>query len=138
MPLGAATVVIWGTIKLLSSKQKSKISIDLTDWIAIGITIISLAIYFCTGNGKVANIMIQIILFMGFIPLIKNLIKSRRKDEPALPWILFCLGWTITTIETVQGYKSWIEFIYPVINGLIGCMVVLGIAIYNKHFIKKE
>ncbi len=136
MPVGAATVVLWGTIKLIIAKHKKtkteKIEFGFTDWFAIVVSVISLGVYFITGNGKLSNIMIQVIVFMGFVPLVVNLIKSKRTNEPTLSWILFCVGWLITCIDTMMGYKSLIELIYPVINGLIGCLIVLGIIIYNK------
>lgn len=136
MPVGAAIVVLWGTIKLIIAKYRKtetqKIEFGFIDWFAIGVSIVSLGVYFITGNGKISNIMIQIIIFMGFVPLLSNLIKSKRVDEPALPWILFCVGWLITSVDTIMGYKSLIELIYPLINGLIGCLAVLAMIIYNK------
>lgn len=132
MPLGAAIVVLWGTIKFVRKKNTNKIKLGKTDLFAIIISIISLLVYFNTGNGKLSNTMIQIILFMGFIPLITNLIESKRTDEPMITWILFCIGWAFTCGETLLGYKSLIELIYPFVNGLIGCGIVLGIIIYNK------
>lgn len=137
MMLGASIVVSWGTIKLIKSKIKNekneKIKLGFPDLFAIFITLISLFIFFSTGNGKISNLMIQIILFIGFIPIILNLIKSKRTDEPLFSWILFIIGWGFTCVDTMIGYKDIIELIYPLINGFLGCSIVLIISIYNKY-----
>ena len=136
MPLGAAITVALGTVKLIRNKNTTKITLGRTDVFAITISILSLLVYCITGNGKLSNIMIQLILFMGFVPLVTNLVTTKRTDEPLLPWILFFIGWVLTCGETLMGYTSPIELIYPFINGLVGCGVILGISFYNKHYIK--
>ena len=140
MPLGAFTVVLWGTIKMIRAKYKKevikKIKLGWKDWAAVIVSIGSLIIYFTTSNGKLSNLMIQLILFMGFVPIVDDLLKTKRVDEPNFTWFLFCIAWGITIVDTALGYKSWIEFLYPLINGG-GCAVVLWISLRNKALARK-
>lgn len=135
MPIGAFIVVSIGIYRMAKVRRgKSKITLGWIDWSAIMISIVSLSVYVFTGNGLLSNMAIQVIMFMGFIPIVRNLYISKRSDEPNLPWILFCIGWAITIVDTSLGFESWLEFIYPVINGFIGCAVVLWISMRNKFF----
>jgi len=136
MPLGTAIIVVWGIVKLLHAKYKrlktKKLILAWTDYVSVIISIVGLLIYFTTGNGKLSNIMIQVIIFMGYVSLVGNLIESKRVDEPILVWTLYCIGWSMVSITTIIGFTSWVELVFPVINGLIGCAAILVITIRNK------
>ncbi len=129
MPLGALTVVIIGIVK---REKTGKLSLKLLDWICIGICVLSLIVWTVTKNAMWSNMIIQIIIALGFVPIIGNIFKM--KAEPIFPWLLFTVGWVVTCIETISGYQSLLELIYPVINGLLGCGIVLfgSLALHKK------
>ena len=141
MPVGAFTVVLWGTIKMIRAKYNKelveKIKFGWKDWSAVIVSIGSLIVYFSTSNGKLSNLMIQLILFMGFVPIVDDLLKTKRVDEPNFTWFLFCIAWGITIVDSSFGYKSWIELLYPLINGG-GCAVVLWLSLRNKFLARKN
>jgi len=137
MPLGATIIVIIGIIR------KAKVGkLNWIEWSSIVVCFISLLIYLFTGDSLVSNIIIQVILFVGFIPMVVKLIKEEEYYEPILPWLLFVIGWSFTTAITLRDHnsiaeifsstKSIVELIYPVINGVLGCAVVLLLSVYNR------
>ena len=120
MPLGALTVVIIGIVK---RKKTERHRFKLLDWVCIGICAMSLLVWAITQNAIWSNMIIQIIIALGFVPIIGNLFKKQR--EPLFPWFLFAVGWIVTCVDTYLGYKSLLEFVYPIVNGLLGCVIVL-------------
>ena len=79
--------------------------------------------YFMTGESENANIIVQIILVIGFFPIIKNLLTT-KSFEPLAPWALFSIGWLLTTIHTYIYPHTLVELTYPLIQGFIGCTSV--------------
>ncbi|MEI6119180.1 MAG: hypothetical protein WCP92_08525 [bacterium] len=119
MPLGAAIIVVIGIIK---RKKNHREKFKRNDLICIVLVIISLLIWALTRNAIWSNMIIQIIIALGFVPIIDNILHE--KPEPLFPWFLFIIGWTITCIYTFIGYESVVELIYPFVNGLFGCIVI--------------
>ena len=119
MPLGAAIIVVIGIIK---RKKNHREKFKRNDLICIVLVIISLLIWALTRNAIWSNMIIQIIIALGFVPIIDNILHE--KPEPLFPWFLFIIGWTITCVYTFIGYESVVELIYPFVNGLFGCIVI--------------
>lgn len=65
---------------------------------------------------------VQIIIALGFVPVIHNLFKN--KPEPLLSWLFFILGWIVTSIDMFLGYTNILEFVYPVMS-LLGSVIIL-------------
>ena len=130
MVLAALTAVIIGVIRTISTETKGNYKLGALDWLAITISSFSLIFWITTDNAILSNLTIQIVLAMGFLPIIKELIVE-KKVEPLLSWGLFALGFLIVFIHTLNYYEHWEELIYPTV-GVIGDFTVLTLSGYNK------
>lgn len=119
MPLGAAIILVIGIVR---RKKSHRETFKRNDWICIVLGVISLLIWAITRNAIWSNMIIQIIIALGFVPLIDNILK--KKPEPLFPWFLFIIGWIITCVYTLIGYESIVELVYPFVNGLFGCLII--------------
>jgi len=119
MPLGAAIILAIGIVR---RKKSHREILKISDWVCILLVIISLLIWAITQNAVWSNLIIQIIIALGFVPIFDNVMHE--KPEPLLPWFIFIIGWIITCIYTLIGYESIVELVYPFVNGLLGCLVI--------------
>jgi hypothetical protein len=119
MPLTALIIVIIGIVKI---KQTHREQLKTLDWVCIGIGIISLFVWVITQNALWSNMIIQIMMALGFVPIIGNLFN--KKGEPLFPWFVFIVGWIITCVDVSMGCVSFFELIYPLINGLLGSSII--------------
>lgn len=131
----AGSVVFIFTISLIRSR-KVKVSLDWLDYISITTAVVSLCYYKVTGNAELANALVQIVLVVGFVPIMRPLIKDRTV-EPILPWTLFTIGWFVVLINTWVNPHTFIELSYPLFQGFIGCGVVTLLSWYNQKNPKK-
>lgn len=130
MVLGVLIVVVIGIVRTVISKNKISYKLAILDWFTIILVTSSIVFWIITNNAVLSNLAIQIVLAMGFIPIIKELIVE-KKIEPLLPWTLFSIGFLIVLIHTLNYYERWEELFYPVI-GLFGDLTVLILSGYNK------
>ena len=107
---------------------------DWIDWTSMSIVIISIGIWIFANDSIIANLVVQISLAMGFLPVIKS-ITIDNKNEPINFWSIFLLGFLILLTHTIIEYKQWEELIYPII-GFIGEGIVVSLIIHN--YIKKK
>lgn len=119
MSLGSAIIL---TIGIIKRKKSHREILKTSDLVCIFLVIISLLIWAITRNAVWSNMIIQIIIALGFVPIFDNVIH--KKPEPLFPWFLFLIGWIITCIYTLIGYESIVELIYPFVNGLLGCLII--------------
>lgn len=130
MVLVALTIVIIAVIRTVKATNKGIYKLGIIDWFAIIISISSLIFWMATDNAMLSNMAIQVVLAMGFIPVIKELIVE-KKIEPLLSWGLVALGFLIVFIHTLNYYEHWEELIYPTVT-VIGDLVILILSGYNK------
>ena len=121
MPLGAGTVVI---IAIIRRKQAERKPFKLADWICVGIAVASLLVWAITRNAIWANMFVQVLLVLGFVPIIGNILAN--KPEPLLPWFFFILGFTVTCVDTLMGYENRLELVYPIANLFCSLLVFVG------------
>jgi hypothetical protein len=85
----APIIMLGGAITIFSlsayRSKRQKIQLKTFDWICIVASVASLCIYGITGKSQDVNVIIQIILVIGFLPMIKHLLKT-KSSEP------YCLG----------------------------------------------
>jgi hypothetical protein len=136
--MACGTTVIFG----LSLKRNTKVKVKLStlDWFSIIAAIGSLGIYFITGDPVNSNLIIQIILVLGFLPLIK-IIFIKGNNEPLWAWFLFASGWAIVTLKTYNDpntYKEWVEFTYPLVQGCIGSSIVWILSVRQDDYVNHK
>ena len=73
-----------------------------------------------TGNADLANISLQIVYLLSYLPIVHGLL-SHRLREKSLPWnlasISYCL--MILAIVTADSWR-WIALVHPIANGIVG------------------
>jgi len=120
MPCSALAIVIIGIVK---SKKSDRKSLTIIDWVCIGICVASLLVWILS-NAIWSNMVIQVIIALGFIPMMGNLFK--KKTEPLFPWLLMVIGYTVTMVDTTMGCKNPVELVYPGISLLGSIIIFLG------------
>lgn len=88
-----------------------------------------------TGNASMANLSLQLIFIVSFIPTIRGLLKRELKEKP-LPWILAVISQGLLGLAIIFDWQSaggWIALAYPIINGVIGNGIVAIIVIWQDH-----
>jgi len=117
MPCSALAIVIIGIVK---SKKTDRMSLAPVDWVCIGICIVSLIVW-ALSNALWSNMVIQVIIALGFVPMMGNLFK--KKIEPLLPWFLMIVGYSLIFVDTAMGCKNSLELVYPGIS-LLGSIII--------------
>ncbi|MFZ5364809.1 MAG: hypothetical protein ACOZBH_01240 [Patescibacteria group bacterium] len=90
-------------------------------------------LWLTTGNARLANLMLQIILFVSFVPIWVGL-KSGRLKEKSPPWILGVISYCLTLAVIISNWSGDIaQLLYPLVNGILGNGSVAVMAIhYNR------
>lgn len=87
----------------------------------------------------VGNMLVQVAVGIGFIPLLRSLIQD-RKEEPIIPWFLFTVGFALVTwniysdpqFMTKSLFHRTVEISYPLVMGVIGDALVVVLTLRNK------
>lgn len=90
--------------------------------IACFLTAVGIGIFWkTTGNTVAANLLLQIIFLVSFIPTVVGL-KRGELRERALPWDLAVLSYALMTLTIVVDWKegSLLAFAHPIVNGILG------------------
>jgi hypothetical protein len=133
MACGATVIFILS----LKRSAKEKIKLKNFDWFCIIASLVSLTMYFLTGNAVNSNLLIQIVLVLGFLPLIRLIYKCGN-NEPLWAWGLFAIGWAIVSIKTFNHpdtYKEWVECTYPFVQGFLGCSIVWILSVRQDDYV---
>lgn len=74
-----------------------------------------------TGDAITANILLQVIYVISFIPTAFGLLFKDAKEK-APPWNLAVLAYTLVVIAIIidWGEGSWLELVHPIANGIVG------------------
>ncbi len=81
---------------------KSGLVIRVFDVICIILSITVLLFFFWSKNGKTANICINILIAIAYLPTILNLIKAQENTESLGVWFLILLAQTFALIEPIR------------------------------------
>lgn len=119
MLMSATILVIIGIVKM---KKTHRERLKILDWVCIGIATLSLLIWGITQNALWSYLLIQIVIALGFVPIINKLFH--KKAEPLIPWFIPIVGWIIVCVDVSMSCTSLVELIYPFFNGLLGASVV--------------
>jgi hypothetical protein len=82
-----------------------------------------------TGNAILANLLLQVILFISFIPTAVGLLKRTLKEKP-LPWILSIIAYQFQLATVLINFDgNYAALAYPIVNGVLGNGSVTAIII---------
>ncbi|MDO8643470.1 MAG: hypothetical protein Q7S00_00700, partial [bacterium] len=85
-----------------------------------------------TGDAIFANLLLQGIYFISFIPTVLGLLKGTMKDR-SLPWVLAFIAYALMIIVILLRWSegSWAALAHPIINGLLGNGSIALITFFN-------
>lgn len=86
-----------------------------------------------TSNDRIANLVLQAIFVLSYIPTIVGLLRGRAKESIA-SWLTAVIAYIMATLALLTNYPSdWIAFVSPVLNGIIGNGLVVLLIIAKKR-----
>ncbi|CAM2065877.1 hypothetical protein SCOR_10895 [Sulfidibacter corallicola] len=87
-----------------------------------------------TGNGLIANLLLQVCFILSFIPTLRALVRDEAYESPTV-WMLAVVtyGFNILAIafDEVSGLA---EFAFPVVNGVLGNGSVLVVTLWFRRY----
>lgn len=74
-----------------------------------------------TGNPILANLTLQVVYLISFVPTILGLHRGRLYERP-WPWVLAVGTYVFMILAVVASWRrdSWVALAHPVLNGLLG------------------
>jgi hypothetical protein len=101
--------------------------------LAIGIGIL----WKTTKDATLANLALQVVLMISFLPMIVGLLRRTLREGP-LPWSLGVLSYIFLIVAIVLDWQgNWAELAYPFFNGILGNGSIAVISYVQNSKIKK-
>ena len=99
---------------------------------AIVLAAITAIFWKTTGDIRLTNIFLQLILAISFWPIIQGIISGKVHEKP-LPWLLGVLAyvWGVDAIIVKENY-DWVALAYPIVSGVLGNGTVALLAFINN------
>lgn len=74
-----------------------------------------------TGNAVVANVLLQLIFLISFVPTVIGLVQGQLRERTP-PWDLVVVAYMFMILSIVSSWQegSWLALIHPIINGVVG------------------
>lgn len=87
--------------------------------IALLLTLIATGFFWqISENVKIANLLLQIVIFISFLPIAIGLIQNRLKEKH-IPWTLAAIAYSLQTTSLLINYDGNLyELFLPIINGI--------------------
>lgn len=128
--VGAASVFIIFVYSALKGKF-SKIS---HTEIVIFILAIIIGLYWqLTSNDRLANLLLQFIYVISFVPTITAIIKGRTK-EYAIAWIIGAVAHIFATVSLLaESQTDWVPLVHTVLNGIIANSLIVVLIIIKSR-----
>jgi len=137
MSVGVTTIMVlaWRGGNFPKWKLFDKIVAGITLLCVVVGAIVTAAVG-ATLGGKVANVIVQLALFMSMVPTYLDLRAKRISDDP-LPWGLAVYAYVFQTIAAVLAIEIWTsdwpQIVNPILVGLCGNGMVTFAAYRNKR-----
>ncbi|MBU1083418.1 hypothetical protein KKE14_03220 [Patescibacteria group bacterium] len=95
--------------------------LDKTEIICLVCSIIIGTLWRITGNAILANILLQLVFVISFIPTVVGVLKKELREKQ-LPWDLAVMShtWLVVSIVASWHTGSVYELFYPIIGGILG------------------
>lgn len=85
-----------------------------------------------TDDARLSNILMQLIIFLTFIPIVRGLWCGYLKEK-MLPWNLAVVAYTFQMISLLMDFQGdYLQLCYPFINGVLGNGLIPIILIIKK------
>lgn len=124
--IGITSIMIYSLFK---GKFAKLTKIDL---ILLFLSIIIGIFWQISENAKISNLLLQIIIFISFLPTAIGLMQNRLKEKH-LPWTLAAIAYFFQTISLLINYDGNIyQLFLPIINGILGNGLIPIILIFKS------
>ncbi|MEK7995970.1 MAG: hypothetical protein AAB403_19390 [Planctomycetota bacterium] len=104
------------------------------DWFQKGFLWVAAALIaygFISGDAWRSNLLAQILIGTGFIPLYRRLIVTKRNTEPFEPWLLSLASALVSIYPAMTGGNS-LALIYT-LRAATGLIILLLLMLYYEH-----
>ncbi|MDD2646904.1 MAG: hypothetical protein PHV78_01075 [Patescibacteria group bacterium] len=86
-----------------------------------------------TANDRMANLFLQAIYVISYIPTISGLARGRAK-EGYVAWVVACVAYLLSAITVATNPRAdWIALVFPLVNGLLGNGTIAVLTIYKQR-----
>lgn len=123
------------SIFIYSAKNGKFGKIGVIEMICFALAVVVGVMWKTTGNADLANLSLQAIFVISFIPTIHGLLTHKLKEK-ALPWNLAVASYLFVTaaILTAESFR-WIALVYPIANGIFGNgSIALVVALQKRGY----
>ena len=85
-----------------------------------------------TSNNNTANIFLQLVYVISYIPTVVGLLKGTAKEYPT-SWITAIIAYTFSLISIALNFNGdWVSILFPLVNGIIGNGLIIFLIYYKK------
>ena len=85
-----------------------------------------------TSNDRVSNLLLQAVYVVSYVPTVSGIIKGTGKEH-YVAWIAAFIAYLFSTISIgFDPQVDWVAFVHPIVNGLLGNGVIVGLTLYKK------
>jgi len=111
-------VLCVGTFVLSLIKGKFN-KLSRFDWIALGIGLFAVVVWALRKSATDANLIVQLALMIGFVPIWRSILKSPSCEHPR-PWWTWVICYSLLVVVIVMRWRGHvIDLVYP-----INCIIV--------------
>ena len=131
--LGVAVVMFYSLLK----HQFTKLS--RVDFFCFSLALAVGVFWKTSGNPLVANLLLQSVYVVSYIPTLMGLHEERLTETKA-PWALAFIAYVVMLFVIYLDWEttSWIALVHPLINGILGNGAVLFYVIRNEKLKTKQ
>ena len=126
--VGFISVTLIMVYSLLRGKFVKLTKVDI--WL-LALSIIIGIFWQATKKAEVSNLLLQIVIFVSFLPTAIGLIQGRLKEKHT-PWTLAAIAYSLQTASLLINYNGNLyELFLPIINGIMGNGMITVIIFYQ-------
>lgn len=86
-----------------------------------------------TANDRAANLLLQAIYVISYLPTFAGIIKLTAKEHYTA-WVVAFIAYVFSVISVATGRQAdWVAYVHPIVNGLIGNGLVVVFIFYTKR-----
>ena len=113
--VGLSSIFVYSLVKGKFGKLGKTEVICFVSAVIVGI------LWQITGDANLANILLQGVFLISFVPTVLGLLKRELKEK-ALPWNLAVVSYSCLLISVIIDIENagWIALVHPIANGIIG------------------
>ena len=127
----AALCLISISIYALLRKRFSRI--HYFDGISVFLALCTGIFWQLTNNAFLAQIALQIILVLSYIPTLYGIYKGHASEQ-VYSWVLVVMSYIFLVISIMLDYRGhWIELLFPLVNGILGNGLVVIFILKKKN-----